>query len=192
MKSKFNTLFESNFTRFQGGGFLTGDVVKLKSGWNDDDWCKSAPAQLIDMLNELDQSDLLIRVSSVKPIRSAVNSSVDQALGADDFFIDIVQETAPGRYTGKFVTVPQHLIELSGDNTTIPEIPDSLKREEKIDVKPVELEQNQGESQGDVDQYTDPKSQTGTDDQVNRKMTDKDIERNDAQGAVSYTAGYIN
>lgn len=166
--------------------------MKLKSGWNNDDWCKSASAQLIDMLNEFDQSDLLIRVSSVKAIRPAVNSSVDQAMGADDFFIDVVQEMAPGRYTGKFVTVPQHLLELSGDNTTTPEIPDSLKRQDQVDVKPIELEQTDTPSQGDVDQFTAPEEQTGTDDAVNKKLTDKNESLPNAQGAVSYTAGYIN
>ena len=92
MTSKFNTIFESNFSRYQGGGFLTGDIIKLKQGWNQDEWSTKAPQQLIDKLRELDESDLILRVSSVKTLRPAVNSSVDQALGTDDFHIDITQE----------------------------------------------------------------------------------------------------
>ena len=56
MKSKFDMLFEANFTRYQGGGYLTGDVIKLKEGWANDDWCKTAPAQVIETLKQLDES----------------------------------------------------------------------------------------------------------------------------------------
>jgi hypothetical protein len=188
MTSKFNTIFESNFSRYQGGGFLTGDIIKLKQGWNQDEWSTKAPQQLIDKLRELDESDLILRVSSVKTLRPAVNSSVDQALGTDDFHIDITQETAPGRFNGVFVTLPQNLIELDGPNDTLPDIPDSLKREENIDVKPTELKKVEEEG----DQFTSPTRQTGTDDKNNKAMTDKDIKQQGATGAESYTSRYIS
>lgn len=190
MKKKFDTIYESNFSRFQGGGFLTGDVIKLKDGWEGEEWCKSAPAQVIDKIKELAGSDLVLRVSSVKPLRPAVNSSVDQALGVDDFYIDVAQELAPGGFSGNFVTVPQALIELSGDPTELPEIPDSYKRKDEVDVKPEEL-QDGDTSNEDGDKFTCPKDQTGTDDKTNKKLTDKDIKQPGATGAVSYTAGYI-
>ena len=140
MHSKFDTLFESNFNRFSGGGFLTGDVIKLKQGWESDEWCKTAPAQLIEQLRLFAESDLVMRVSSVKTVRPAVNSSVDQAAGVDGFFLDITQEMAPGHWNGNFVTIPQHLVELNGPTDQIPEIPDSLKREENINIKPESAE----------------------------------------------------
>ena len=180
MTSKFDTLFESNFSRFQGGGFLTGDVIKLKQGWESDDRASKAPAQLIEKLKELNESDLVLRVSSVKPIRPAVNSSVDQSLGADDFHIDITQESAPGRYTGVFVTVPQHLLELNGPNDKLPDIPDSLKRKENVTIKPEEAgikQPGDGEVLGDThatDLPTDNHTLPG------------------AEGATSYSANYIS
>lgn len=198
MKSKFDVIFESNFSRFQGGGFLTGDVVKLKSGWENDEWCKTAPVQLINALKALDEQDLLLRVSSVKTLRPAVNSSVDQALGVDGFHVDITQEIAPGRYTGSFVTVPHHLIELDGDNDKLPEIPDSMRREENISVKPKSLEEDSEDSASGITSdtendpgMTDPVKATGMDDRVNKKLTDKDIKQTNAIAATSYTAGYI-
>lgn len=183
MTSKFDTIFESNFSRFQGGGFLTGDIIKLKEGWDSDDWTSKAPTQVVDKLRELNESDLVLRVSSVKAIRPAVNSSVDQSLGADDFHLDIAQEMAPGRFSGVFVTVPQHLVELHGDNTTLAPIPDSLKREEAIDVKPTELST---ETEGEAIK------QTGTDDKTNKSMTDTNTTLPGATGAASYTARYIS
>lgn len=193
MNSKFDTIFESNFSRFQGGGFLTGDVIKLKPGWENDEWTKQAPEQLVAKLKELDSSDLLLRVSSVKTLRPAVNSSVDQSLGVDGFHIDITQEMAPGRYTGNFLTVPQELIELDGDNDKPPAIPDSLKREEDIDIKPREIEKEDvSKPAGDDPMMVNPVTQTGTDDEVNKKLPDDNTTLPGATGASSYTANYLN
>lgn len=190
MNKKFDTIYESNFSRFQGGGFLTGDVIKLKDGWNNDEWCKGAPAQVVDKIRELADSDLILRVSSVKPLRPAVNSSVDQAMGVDDFYIDVAQELSPGGFSGNFVTVPQALIELSGDPSQLPELPDSLRREDEVDIKPGELEDSDTSNE-DGTGFTCPKGQTGMDDKTNKKLTDKDIKQPGVTGAVSYTAGYI-
>ena len=183
MTSKFDTIFESNFSRFQGGGFLTGDIIKLKDGWDSDEWTSKAPAQVVDKLKELNDSDLILRVSSVKAIRPAVNSSIDQSLGVDDFHLDIAQEMAPGRFSGNFITVPQHLVELHGDNTTLAPLPDSLKRVEDIDVKPSELS---------TETDSETTKQTGTDDKTNKSMTGTNTTLPGATGAASYTARYIS
>ena len=190
MNSKFDTIFDSNFSRFQGGGFLTGDVIKLKDGWESDEWTSNAPAQVVDKLKEIAGSDLVLRVSSVKAIRPAVNSSVDQAAGADDFHIDITQELAPGRFSGVFLTVPQQIIELDGPNDTLPGVPDSLKREEDVDIKPRELTGDDINTEGD--DFVDPKKQTGTDDKTNKKLTDSNNTLPGATAAKSYTANYIS
>lgn len=191
MTSRFDTIFESNFTRFQGGGFLTGDVIKFKEGWESDDWCKTAPTQVIEKLKELSGSDLVLRVSSVKPIRPTVNSSVDQSLGVDGFYLDIAQETAPGYWNGHFVTVPQQLVELNGANDGPPDVPESLKRKDEVDLKPKEIT-GEDTSEPESDLMTDPQSQTGTDDKVNRTMTDTNTKLPGATGAKSYTAKYIS
>ena len=193
MNSKFDTIFESNFTRFQGGGFLTGDVIQFKSDWNSCDWCKSAPQQTIDKIKELADSDLILRVSTVKPIRPSVNSDIDQAAGVDGFFVDITQETAPGRYSGHFITVPSEIIEFdtSGNNERLPDIPDSLKREEDVDLKPKEIESEDTSNSEDDTRNTDPSKDTGTDDKVNKRLANKDIKQPGATGAKSYTAKYL-
>ena len=191
MKSKFNTIFESNFTRFQGSGFLTGDIIKLKDGWESDEWCKSAPAQLIDQLKEMSESDLVLRVSAVKPIRAQIQGTVQQDQLPGEFHVDIAQEMSPGMYNGKFVTIPGHLIEIAGSNDTLPELPDSLRREDDVDVKPRELGEEATEDQGDMQKFVDPSIQTATNDKVNKNMTDKNVKMDHADGAKSYTAGYM-
>ena len=182
MQSKFNTLFESNFSRFQGGGFLTGDVIKFKEGWESDEWCKKAPTQLIEKLKEMAGSDLVLRVSSVKALRPSVNSSVDQASGVDDFHLDITQETAPGFYNGNFATVPQFLVELKGLNDGPPEIPDSLRRQEKINIKPESAELK--------DTQNTDFTPLGSGDAQNLPADNTTLPG--ATAAKSYTAKYLN
>ena len=198
MKSKFDVIFENNFSRFQGGGYLTGDIIKFRKGWEKDEWCKDAPPQTIGMLKSFDEQDLILRVSTVKTVRPAVNSSVDAAAGVDGFYIDVTQETAPGRYTGAFATIPHQLIELDGPNDKLAEIPDSLKRDEKISVKPKSLEEDKEDNPNGITSdtendpgLTNPLRQTGMDDKVNKHLNNKDIKQPKAIAATSYTAGYL-
>ena len=190
MNSKFDTIFENNFNRFQGGGFLTGDIVKLIDGWSGSDWCKSAPQQVVDKLKEMDVSDLIMRVSVVKAVRPSVQVSVQQDQGVSDFHVDITQEMAPGRYTGVFVTIPQELIELNGENTGPMEIPDSLRRDDDVDVKPKVLEQEAAEPQNDAEKFTDPRIQTDTG-KFYKNLPVKNTKLDDISYTESYTAGYI-
>lgn len=189
MTSKFDMIYESNFSRFQGGGFLTGDIIKLKDGWEQDDWTSSAPAQVVEKLREFAGSDLVLRVSSVKTIRPTVNSSIDQAQGVDGFYIDMCQETAPGFWNGNFITVPQHIVELNSSDGP-PPIPDSMKREDTVDVKPKGLSSEDTASE-DTDMMNDPAKHTGTDDKTNKSMTDTNTTLPGATGAKSYTAKYL-
>lgn len=182
MQSKFDTIFESNFNRFSGGGYLTGDVIKFKDGWESDEWSKKAPAQVIEKIKEFAGSDLVLRVSSVKALRPSVNSSVDQASGVDDFHLDITQETAPGFYNGNFLTVPQELVELRTTNGGPPEVPDSFKRQEKINIKPEETTLQDTETSdftpvGSPEAHNLPKDNTTLP---------------GATGASSYTSKYIS
>lgn len=181
MTSKFDTLFESNFSRYQGGGFLTGDVIKFKEGWESSDWCKNAPSQLIEKLRDLSGSDLVLRVSSVKALRPSVSSSVDQASGVDDFYLDVTQETAPGYYNGNFVTVPQQLVELNGPTDQLPAVPDSFKRQDTVDVKPKDATLQ--------DTTTSDYTPVGSDEAQN--LPKDDFKQPGATAAKSYTAKYL-
>jgi len=191
MTSRFDTIFESNFTRMQGGGYLTGDIIKFKEGWESEDWCKDAPAQVLDKIRELAASDLILRVSSVQAVRPSVNSSVDQASGVDGFFLDIAQETAPGYWNGHFLTVPQQLVEL-GNVEGPPEVPESLKRKDDVDLKPKELTGEDTEDSQTEDLMNDPVKQTGMSDKTNRRLADKNTKLPGVTGANSYTAKYIS
>ena len=165
--NKFNTLLEGTFSRFQGGGFLTGDIVKFKPDSMNNNWVKKQPQGLIEKLKEFTECDENIRVSCVKAIRSAPGGSIQQDNQVDDFYCDIVREKAPGLFMD-FITVPAELLEYQEIGINLPNVPDSQKRQTREDQKPVELEQENAE-----DPMT-PYQQTSISD-GDLKLTDQNI-----------------
>ena len=89
---------------------MTGDLVKLKSNAIGSEWAKRQPENLLAKLKEFVETDENIRISSVKTLRPAVQGSIQQHLGADDFYCDVVREKAPGMWHD-FITVPSELLE---------------------------------------------------------------------------------
>ena len=64
--SKFVKLYESAIQRFTRGGFLTGDLVKFKQGYQDDEFFGKQASNYLQKLEEFVKSGLNIRVSAVK------------------------------------------------------------------------------------------------------------------------------
>ena len=67
----FNLLYEANFQKFQGGGILSGDVVKFIDNVEGHEWMKKQQPNFIEKLKQMMDSDQNIRVSSVKAVRPA-------------------------------------------------------------------------------------------------------------------------
>jgi hypothetical protein len=153
---KFSTLLEGVFQRYQGGSFLTGDVVKIKEDALTHEWTKAQSSGIIEKIKQFMEGDLHLRVSSVQAKRPAVSGSVQQDNQVDEYFCDIVQEIAPGRWH-EFITVPAHILEENNpDDINLPDIPDGMKYDDNSHIKPEEVD-NKGDSSGD---FTKPHSQT--------------------------------
>ena len=153
---KFSTLLEGVFQRYQGGSFLTGDVVKIKEDALNHEWTKNQCGSLVEKIKQFMDGGLNLRVSSVQAKRPAVSGSVQQDNQVDEYFCDIVQETAPGRWH-EFITIPAHLLEENNpDDINLPDVPDELNYEDNTHIKPEEMDCD-GESDGDT---TKPFSQT--------------------------------
>ena len=153
--NKFDTILEGNFSRFQGGGFLTGDLVKFKNDAMTTPWAKKQPSNLFEKLKEFSECDENIRISSVKALRPAAAGDVQQDNQVDDFYCDIVREKAPGMFMD-FITVPAELIEHIDVGINLsPPIPDSQRRENGVVIKPEDLKQEEAENP------TLPYNQTG-------------------------------
>lgn len=140
MTKKFIPLIETYLQKFTRGGFLTGDIVKIKKDVFNSDFIKRKPEQYKEKLKSWADSDLLLRVSAVKPIRPTNQATGNAEITGSEFDIDITQEIAPGRYVD-FLTIPAEFVEpLEPTSPNLPPIPNSLKRKSKVNIKPEEQE----------------------------------------------------
>lgn len=140
-KKRFLKLYESTINRFTNGGFLTGDVVKLKPNafnhkvFDGQEETKSHIKAMMD-------SDLNLRVTNVKNAYPAVmgGSNTDYA-SPKERMVDVAQEIAPGRYYNT-ITVPAEVLErvTDGDETnSLPPVPNSIKKADPSQIKPTEV-----------------------------------------------------
>jgi len=143
-KKRFLKLYESTINRFTNGGFLTGDVVKLKANafnhkaFDGQEETKSHIKAMID-------SDLNLRVTNVKNAYPAVMGAGNtDYMNPEGRIVDIAQEIAPGRYYNT-ITVPAEVLDrvTDGDDTnSLPSIPDSFKKPDPSEIKPTEAKNN--------------------------------------------------
>lgn len=150
---KFETLLENTRSRYTMGGLLVGDLVKVKNEALTSDWAKKQSSNLIEKLKEFVDTDLNVRVSSVKALRPSVSSGVHAESQVDDYYCDIVIETAPGLYN-QFITLPIALLDAVEQDVNLAEVPESLKRPApEMEMKEVTVEDN--------DDPMNPTKQTG-------------------------------
>lgn len=151
--NKFETLLENTRARYTMSGILVGDLVKVKNEALTSDWAKKQAPNLIEKLKEFVDTDLNVRVSSVKALRPAVASAVHAESQVDDYYCDIVIETAPGLYYN-FITLPINLLEAIEQDVNLANVPDSLKHDAPSkDIEEVTVEDN--------DDPMNPTKQTG-------------------------------
>ena len=183
--NKFKTLFEGNFQRFQGGGFLTGDLVKLNKDILNSEWATNLGGNVVEQVKKFLESDLNIRVSSVKTLRPQVQGSTQQDSGAsNEYFADICLEKAPGLFLD-FLEIPTGMLEHIDTGINLSPIADSQKREDEITISPEEVQLEDGED------FLNPVANTKSNE------GDKDLPTTNTKlpnsiAATSYTAGYMS
>ena len=181
---KFNTIFESNFQRFQGGGFLTGDLVKIIDGAMSNEWVSGKGENVKEQIRRFMESEYNIRISTVKPVRPAVQGSIQQDQVPGSYFCDIALEKAPGMFLD-FMEVPSEILETIDTGINLPPVSDANKRKDKIQLKPEEVEKvEEDDDKGDLGVH-------GSDSEDN-KLPDGNTKLPGATGAKSYTSNYIN
>lgn len=182
---KFQKLYEGVFTRFQGGGFLTGDLVKLSPAILESEWMKGKGANYVEQIQKFLESDFNIRVSAVKTLRPQVQGGTQQDVGASEsYFADIALEEIPGKFL-EFTEVPCEFLEMVDTGINLSPIADSQKRQDDTNIKPEEVGVASGE--GQFDAVTQTKTNEGD---KNNPTANNTLPG--AQGAASYTAKYIN
>ena len=134
MANKFNLLFEREISRFESGGFLVGDRVRIKKEALKHEYVLGRAQSFQDFIKSLLEPtfDLNLRIGAVKSIYPTTSTNYSGSIGSDFLYADIYVEHAPGLYANP-TTLPLNLIELAGpDFNNRGPIPNSLRRKSKI------------------------------------------------------------
>jgi hypothetical protein len=135
MANKFNLLFEREISRFEMGGFLVGDRVRVKKEALKHEYVLNRAQSFQDFIKSLLEPtfDLNLRIGAVKSIypSTSPNYAGAQALPGDFLYVDIYTEYAPGLVSNP-ITLPISLIDVIDDGNNRGPIPNSLRRKSKI------------------------------------------------------------
>tara|TARA_B100000131_G_scaffold305553_1_gene331647 strand:- start:690 stop:1310 length:621 start_codon:yes stop_codon:yes gene_type:complete len=138
VEKKFNKIYESYVSRYTRGGFLTGDLVKVRSDFKSTDGYKKLTPEFKQALDDLMASDLNLRVSGIEnKYPSAQPGNTDNSSG--EFSVTVSQETAPGRYDG-FYQFPDDIFEPVDVYPNRMPVPNSMVRPNGTEIDPDTLE----------------------------------------------------
>jgi hypothetical protein len=134
MGLKFDKIFESVISRYQVGGFLTGDTVKFRSNYKSSPTYKAMHPKMQKDLDELIKSGLNINVTQIGDKLSGASAG-NQFKTADNIVVTVAADQGGGRRYGQ-ITVPAEMLELVENDGNYSPVPDQWKRKDKITIKP--------------------------------------------------------
>jgi len=138
VEKKFNKIYESYVSRYTRGGFLTGDLVKVRYDYKSSEGYKKLSPEYKAKLDDLISSDLNLRVSGIEnKYPSNQPGNTDNSSG--EFSITVSQETAPGRYDG-FYQFPTDIFQEVDVYPNRMPVPDSMVRPNGTKIDPDTLE----------------------------------------------------
>lgn len=142
-KGKYEQLAEATITRYQNGGILIGDLIKLRKNILSHPKIKELGDNVKGAIKAMMEDDLVIRVCATRSIYPDTNASGGLGLSVSttptDFWVDVCQEYAPGLFKNP-MSLPIDVIEVIETGINTAPIPDSLKRKGKIDIKTTNVE----------------------------------------------------
>ncbi len=135
-------LYETYVSRYTRGGFLTGDLVRFKKGFDKLDSFKNLDPNVQQKLKDYADSDINIRISGLQnKYPSHQPGNTDNSDGSVS--VTVSQETAPGRYDG-FVTAAPDLFDTVDVYPNRMPVPNSMVRpngtEMNFDSDPLEFD----------------------------------------------------
>jgi len=164
-------LYETYVSRYTRGGFLTGDLVKFKKGFENSESFKKLDPNVQQKLKDFAASDINLRVSGIQnKYPSHQPGNTDNSDGSVS--VTISQETAPGRYDG-FVTAAPDIFDTVDVYPNRMPVPNSLVR-----PNGTEMNFDSDSLEYDNDYYgTNPlKSQIGTGTELKEPQQGEDKE----------------
>lgn len=142
MSNKFLVKIEENIQRYTNGGKLVSDVVKFVNNYKSKDSYKALGDDVKEYIELLTKTDKNIRVVDVKPMFPSHATGNDQNRG-NGFSVELAIELAPGLFDlQNKVTVPSDLVVAVNTYSNLPDIPQSMRKKEKINHKPTPPEED--------------------------------------------------
>jgi hypothetical protein len=142
MSNKFLVKIEENIQRYTNGGKLVSDVVKFVKNYKSKDSYKALGDDVKEYIELLTKTDKNIRVVDVKPMFPSHATGNDQNRG-NGFSVELAIELAPGLFDlQNKVTVPSDLVVAVNTYSNLPDIPQSMRKKEKINHKPTPPEED--------------------------------------------------
>ena len=193
MSHKFLNLIESTIQKMTNGGILVGDRVSLISGYKSKDSFKSLSDEvkkyIEDMFTGNDLNKKVINIKADNGSRAPGNE--DNRAGS--FFVDVAVELTNGLYDNQgAVTVPSDILKVEGQEEEEfgDPVPDSVKYDNKAQIKPKKPEENE-EQQQTMTQQGDTLKKTNLSNPVkNTKIPSKPATPSPAVNE-SYTSQYM-
>tara|TARA_R110002020_G_scaffold109856_5_gene254130 strand:- start:1048 stop:1668 length:621 start_codon:yes stop_codon:yes gene_type:complete len=135
---KFVNLMESYMKRYERGGFLVGDVFKFNDNFKSTDGFKNLGSNTQELLQQMIDSGLHVRVVGIKDTTSA-RYPANADTTTLDVVLDLALDTGGGRYS-HHVSIPSDLGQSVEYYPNLPPIPDVMKRDSNVNIKPEEVE----------------------------------------------------
>ncbi len=185
---KFVTLFENYMKRYERGGFLVGDVFKFNDNFKSHDDYKKLGNNVKEMIDQMIESGLHVRVVNIKDDAPARYPASDQTSSLE-VVLDIALDTGGGRCT-HYCSVPGCLGEPLQYAPNLPPIPDAMRRKDKVTIKPEEAEENTENLSNKTDRGNGELSNTERSlPKTNTKIPSKPVTPSPA--VTSYTHNYL-
>jgi len=125
--SKFNSLFEAAYGRYaQGNGFLVGDVVKLKSGYENMDGFKKLGENVKQRIKEAVKAGNNLRVGKLHNYSAGSRYSAEGADQVPAELADVYEEYAPGM-VANLITLPVECLEEVDTGANLAPVPEGQK-----------------------------------------------------------------
>ena len=141
-KGKFEAITEATLGRFQQGGIMVGDIVKIKPKALNHPKIKEMGDNVIGNIKMFMDTDLNIAVTALKSTRPSQGDMGDglgngSTTAPTDFWVDIAVLHSPALKSDP-ITVPIEILERQDFGANLPPVPDSLKRKGNVNIKPID------------------------------------------------------
>jgi len=139
-RKKFLSLYESYITRFERGGFLVGDIFKFHDNFKSHEDYKCLGQNVKDLVDQMIESGLHIRVVGIKDTTSPVFPGNPQTSSLQ-VILTLALDNGGGRYT-HLVAIPCCLGQPVPCDPNLPPIPDAFRRKDRVNIKPKEMKKS--------------------------------------------------